>query len=194
MKKLYVGTILALILLFAPTAFAQSPCGSVCQAYYPCDYACDLCVGDPGLWEVGGGCWGEIQSGTCGDIGQCGWEGPCEPEWDYDESAAYQGVQPQFEYDPCDEEWQYNPATQQYEYMDVCDWNNPYKCTVYGIFRWVRHQNNCSGSPSSETFCLYNNNGSQQYIDRYPGYWDYECCNDSNMWDCQTSFPQCPNL
>jgi hypothetical protein len=72
MKKVYVGVVLALTLLFAQAASGQSPCGGVCQAYYPCDYPCDLCVGDPGLW-VDGGCWGEIVAATCGDIGQCGW-------------------------------------------------------------------------------------------------------------------------
>ena len=77
MKKLCVGVFLALALLFAQTASAE-PCG-LCQAYYPCDWPCEHCAegrGGPGLWEIGGGCWGEIVSGTCGDIGQCGWD-PC---------------------------------------------------------------------------------------------------------------------
>lgn len=77
MKKLCVGVFLALALLFAQTASAES-CG-LCQAYYPCDWPCEHCVegmGGPGLWEIGGGCWGEVVSGTCGDLGQCGWD-PC---------------------------------------------------------------------------------------------------------------------
>jgi hypothetical protein len=72
MKKLCVGVLLVLALFFAQTAYAE-PCG-LCQAYYPCYWPCEHCVegnGGPGLWEIGGGCWGEIVGGTCGDIGQC---------------------------------------------------------------------------------------------------------------------------
>jgi len=72
MKKLCVGVVFALALLFAQTA-AADPCG-LCQAYYPCWWPCEHCVegnGGPGLWEIDGGCWGEVVSGTCGDIGQC---------------------------------------------------------------------------------------------------------------------------
>jgi hypothetical protein len=76
MKKLCTGIVLTSALLFARTAAAQNPCTVVCQPEYPCGYSCDLCVGDPGLWEnLGEGqysCWGEMISGTCGDIGQCG--------------------------------------------------------------------------------------------------------------------------
>lgn len=192
MKKLCVGSVLAFaLLLLALPASAQTPCGAVCQAYYPCDYACDLCVGDPGLWEDGGGCWGEIVSGTCGDIGQCGYV-PCTPEWQYDE-ISYQGVKPQFDYVPCEWQFGWNPATQRYEWFETCDWFNPYKCTVYGVHRFVRHQENCDPD-SSETFCLLNNNGSQRYIGRYgfPSAW--ECCNDSYEWNCTDWFPQCPNF
>jgi hypothetical protein len=191
MRKLCACFGFMLSLLFAQAASAQSPCGGVCQAYYPCDYACDLCVGDPGLWEDGH-CWGDMIQGTCGDIGQCGWQ-PCNPNWVYDQSGAYQGVIPQFEYDPCDWEVQWNPETSQWEWVEVCDYNNPYECTVYGVLRYVRHQDNCSPA-SSETFCLLNNNGSQQFVGRYPGPWESACCWDSNMWGCTTSYPQCPNF
>lgn len=74
MKKLCVGLLLALGLLFAQTASAE-PCG-LCQAYYPCSWSCEHCVagfGGPGLWTFDGYCWGEVVEGTCGDIGQCGW-------------------------------------------------------------------------------------------------------------------------
>lgn len=192
MKKLSLGIALALalILVFPSTVSAQNPCGGICQAYYPCDYPCDLCVGDPGLWD-GSYCWGEMVSGTCGDIGQCGWQ-PCTPQWSYDEWASYQGVKPEFSWDPCYWDWQWNPATG-WEYVEICDYNNPYKCTVYGIHRYVRHQDNCPPS-SSETFCLLNNNGSERFIGRYPAPWGWQCCNDANVWDCYEDFPQCPNL
>lgn len=77
MKKLCVGLFFALALLCAQTASAE-PCG-LCQAYYPCDWSCEHCVRGPegpGFWFEGGYCWGEVVSGTCGDIGQCGWN-PC---------------------------------------------------------------------------------------------------------------------
>lgn len=188
MKKVYAGTVLSLALLLAPQlAFAQNPCGAVCQAYYPCDYPCDLCVGDPGLWEEGGGCWGEIVSGTCGDIGQCGWEPPpiCTPQWQWDEYATYQGSTPYFTWDPvC--WWQGS------EY--VCDYDNPYRCTIYGVFRFSRHQDNCTPA-SSETYCLIDNSGFGQYVDHYPNTWyDWLCCIEANVWDCNTSYPQCPNM
>lgn len=185
MKKLYAGTVLALALLFAPQmASAQNPCGAVCQAYYPCDYACDLCVGDPGLWEEGGGCWGEIVSGTCGDIGQCGWEPPptCTPEWIYDE-VSYQGAKPEFTWDPC--EWRVNPQTGGWE--QNCNYYEPYKCSVSTVYRISRHQNNCNPS-SSQTFCEY---GWPQYIGRYATSGDWRCCWDANLWNCTDWFPQC---
>ena len=72
MKKLCVGVVLASALLFAQSALAD-PCG-LCQAYYPCWWPCQHCVegnGGPGLWEIDGGCWGVVEEGTCGDIGQC---------------------------------------------------------------------------------------------------------------------------
>ncbi len=72
MKKLCVGVIVGVAFLLAQAASAE-PCG-LCQAYYPCWWTCEHCVegrGGPGLWEYGGGCWGEIVSGTCGDTGQC---------------------------------------------------------------------------------------------------------------------------
>jgi hypothetical protein len=72
MKKLCVGVLLASAWLFAQRASAE-PCG-LCQAYYPCSWPCEHCVESregPGLWVDGGYCWGEIVSGTCGDIGQC---------------------------------------------------------------------------------------------------------------------------
>ncbi|HYG65203.1 MAG TPA: hypothetical protein VEL74_21660 [Thermoanaerobaculia bacterium] len=186
MKKLYVGTVLTLALLFAPQmASAQTPCTAVCQAHYPCDYSCDLCVGDPGLWEDGSGCWGEIVSGTCGDIGQCGWVQPptCTPNWIYDE-ISHQGAIPELTWDPvC--EWQWNhPSGPQY----VCDYDKPFKCTVYGVNKYVRHQDNCSPS-SSQTFCGY---AWQSYVGHYSNSWStWECCLDSYEWNCTTSFPQC---
>lgn len=72
MKKLCVGVFLASALLFAPSAFAE-PCG-LCQAYYPCSWSCEHCVessSGPGLWIDGGGCWGDVVPGTCGDTGNC---------------------------------------------------------------------------------------------------------------------------
>lgn len=72
MKKLCVGVLFAMALLFAQTASA-SPCG-LCQAYYPCSWACEHCypgMGGPGYWTVDGYCWGDEVQGTCGDIGQC---------------------------------------------------------------------------------------------------------------------------
>jgi hypothetical protein len=186
MRKLYAGTVLTLALLFAPQAtFAQSPCWGVCQSYYPCDYACDLCEGDPGLWEEGGGCWGEIVSATCGDIGQCGWEPPpvCTPNWIYDE-VSYQGAKPEFTWEPlC--EWRWNPDV---GWEHVCDNSRPYKCTVYGLQRYVRHQNNCE-PPSSQTYCGY---VSQRYIGHYSHPWESDCCFDAMEWNCTTWFPQCP--
>ena len=182
MKKWYAVPVFLLAMLFALPASAQSPCWGICQAYYPCDYPCDLCEGDPGLWE-GSYCWGEIRSTTCGEIGQCGYV-PCEPNWVHDEWATFQGVRPEFDYDPrC--EW----VGQNY----VCDYANPYKCTVNGVFRFVRHQDNCPYQTSSETFCLINNNG-QPPTGWYPGYWPDQCCWDSNQYGCSTYFPQCPNL
>jgi hypothetical protein len=71
MKKLCVGVLLALALLSAQAAFAD-PCG-LCQAYYPCSWSCEHCVGiggRPALW-IDGNCTGEVVSGTCGDVGQC---------------------------------------------------------------------------------------------------------------------------
>jgi len=71
MKKLCVGILLASALLFAQTASAE-PCG-LCQAYYPCWWSCEHCrpgLGGPGYW-YDGYCMGDIESGTCGDIGQC---------------------------------------------------------------------------------------------------------------------------
>lgn len=70
-KTLFVGVLLASALLFAPTASAD-PCG-LCQAYYPCWWPCEHCVGiggRPALW-IDGNCMGEVVSGTCGDVGQC---------------------------------------------------------------------------------------------------------------------------
>lgn len=190
MKKLYVVTVLMGALLFASrTASAQTPCTAVCQAYYPCDYSCDLCVGDPGLWEEGGGCWGEIVSGTCGDIGQCGVEPPCQPNWIYDQ-ISYQGARPEFTYEPrCDWEWDHHSQSYQY----VCDYSKPYKCTVYGVSKYVRRQNNCPSLPSSQTFCGWS---SQQYVDHYQWPWqDWDCCYDSNTWNCTTApFPECPGF
>jgi hypothetical protein len=80
MKKLCVGVLFALALLFAQTASAE-PCG-LCQSYYPCTWACEHCVRGlegPGYW-VDGYCWGEVVYGTCGDIGQCG-ANPCTSTW-----------------------------------------------------------------------------------------------------------------
>lgn len=94
MKKLCAGVLFAFALLFAQTASAD-PCG-LCQAYYPCDWICEHCVeglGGPGLWEYGGGCWGEVVSGTCGDIGQCGWE-PCTSTWSNQPGADDKAVNP----------------------------------------------------------------------------------------------------
>lgn len=75
MKKLCVGVLLASALLFAQTASAE-PCG-LCQAYYPCSWSCEHCrpgMGGPGFWTFDGYCWGDIEYGTCGDIGQCSGE------------------------------------------------------------------------------------------------------------------------
>lgn len=185
MKKLSIGPVLLLALLFAPSLFAQSPCGAVCQAYYPCDYACDLCVGDPGLWEIGGGCWGEIVQGTCGDIGQCGYV-PCYPQWVYDDGGSYQGAAPFWDYDPC--EWVFQNG----QWEQVCDYNNAWKCTVYAVLHFDRHQTNCPPA-SEEEFCLINN-GSTLYSGKYPAPWDSVCCSDSNYYNCTTYFPQCPNF
>lgn len=66
MKKLCVGVLFASALLFAQTASAE-PCG-LCQAYYPCYWPCERCVGG---WWYDGYCTGEVVEGTCGDIGQC---------------------------------------------------------------------------------------------------------------------------
>ena len=66
MKKLCVGVVLASALLFAQTASAE-PCG-LCQAYYPCYWACEHCTG---RWTFDGYCMGEVIEGTCGDTGQC---------------------------------------------------------------------------------------------------------------------------
>ena len=70
-KTLCLGVLLASALLFAPSASAD-PCG-LCQAYYPCSWPCEHCVGiggRPALW-IDGNCMGEVVSGTCGDVGQC---------------------------------------------------------------------------------------------------------------------------
>lgn len=185
MKKLCAGLVLLLALMFAPNLSAQSPCGQVCQAYYPCDYACDLCVGDPGLWEIGGGCWGEIVQGTCGDIGQCGYvpEPTCPPQWVYDDPGSYQGSTPEMVWDPrC--QWVFRDGQWVYE----CDYDNPWKCTVYDIFRVSRHQDNCY-PPSSQTFCSA---GYSEVIGYYPAPWEWACCADSNRWNCGFYFPQCP--
>ncbi|MDX1999368.1 MAG: hypothetical protein SF066_16740 [Thermoanaerobaculia bacterium] len=76
MKQAFFGVVVLLALVGAP-ALSAEPCG-LCQAFYPCDWSCEHCVessAGPGLWEYGGGCWGEIVAGTCGDTGQCGWTG-----------------------------------------------------------------------------------------------------------------------
>jgi hypothetical protein len=190
MKKWYGAVIFVLAMLVVLPASAQSPCGGVCQAYYPCDYPCDVCEGDPGLWEDGH-CWGEMRSTTCGEIGQCGWTPPpdCVPDWTYDQAWAYQGAIPELQYDPrCD--WVYQNG----EWTYVCDNANPWKCTVYDVYRFVRHQQNCPDKPPSETFCLRDNGGSQQTVGWYPGYWPDQCCWDSNRYGCTTYFPQCPNF
>jgi hypothetical protein len=88
MKKLCVGLLFGLALLFAQTASAE-PCG-LCQAYYPCSWACEHCSG---MWTFDGYCMGEVYEGTCGDTGQCrGYlaaNTSCDP-------AADQGAQPLF--------------------------------------------------------------------------------------------------
>ena len=100
MKKLCVGIVLTVMLLFAQMSAAQppqtatappqttavsgNPCGSVCLSSFPCDYTCDLCVGDPGVWEDGN-CYGEMISATCGDISICDpnyYNPPCQPNWE----------------------------------------------------------------------------------------------------------------
>lgn len=100
MKKLCLGVLsLALVLLSAGAASAE-PCG-LCQAFYPCDRPCQHCVegnGGPGLWEIDGGCWGEIVEGTCGDTGNCG-APPCISTWTpgtavEEEIAPEQDVEP----------------------------------------------------------------------------------------------------
>ncbi len=182
MKYWYAAPVFVLAMLFALPVSAQSPCWGVCQAYYPCDYPCDLCEGDPGLWE-GSHCWGEIRSTTCGEIGQCGWT-PCEPQWEYDEWATYQGTTPDLQYDPrC--EWVYQ--NEQWNY--VCDYNNPWKCTLADVYRFVRHQDNCPPS-SSQTYCSIDTSGRQP-TGWYPGYWPEQCCWDANRYDCSTYYPQC---
>ena len=181
MKKSFFGLLFVLAVLSAWPASAQSPCWGVCQAYYPCDYPCDLCEGDPGLWE-GSHCWGTIVPATCGDIGQCGYV-PCEPQWTYSQWAAYQGVTPVFQFEPC--EW----VVVNGQWVEVCDWQNPYKCSVNPVYRFVRHQTNCEYQPSSQTFCEVD--GFGRYIGRYGGYWDSACCWDANQYDCYTYFPQC---
>lgn len=182
MKRLCLGVLLALVLLSAQTISAQTPCTLVCQPEYPCDYSCDLCVGDPGLWEVGGGCWGDIVEGTCGDIGQCGAEPNCNEDWTYDDPGSYQGAEPEIYWDPYCEfqggQW-------------VCDYENPWKCTVSDVYRYSLH--NACDPPSYVTYC---GTGFPDVI----GYYSYssaewECCWDANRWNCGTGYyPQCPNF
>ena len=74
MKKLCVGVVLGLALLFAQNASAD-PCG-LCHSYYPCHWTCEDCVpawGQPGLWDYDGFCWGEIVQTTCGEFYQWSW-------------------------------------------------------------------------------------------------------------------------
>lgn len=75
MKIPRLGALWLLLLAIAPIASAD-PCGS-CQAFYPCELSCELCVegrGGPGLW-MDGSCWGEIAISTCGESGQCDRQG-----------------------------------------------------------------------------------------------------------------------
>lgn len=93
MKKLCVGVLSVFALLFAQTAFAE-PCG-LCQAYYPCDWACEHCArgpNGPGMW-VDGSCWGDVIYGTCGDINQCGWQPQTSTQ--YDEPVVGQSINPE---------------------------------------------------------------------------------------------------
>lgn len=74
MKKLCVGVMLGLALLFAQKASA-APCG-LCSSNYPCHWACEDCVpgrGTPGLWDLDGYCWGDIVETTCGEFYQWSW-------------------------------------------------------------------------------------------------------------------------
>ena len=103
MKALTSGVILALLLIFAPPASAQNACTLVCWMYGSCDYTCDLCVGDPGLW-YDGACWGDLTQGTCGDIGVCGQSYPSNdinpapiPEYGHDDDED--GIDDHTEYD-----------------------------------------------------------------------------------------------
>jgi hypothetical protein len=74
MKKLCIGVVLGLALLFAQKASA-SPCG-LCSSNYPCNWSCEDCTGTPGLWTEDGGCWGEIVETTCGEFYGWSWCGP----------------------------------------------------------------------------------------------------------------------
>jgi len=74
MKKLCVGVVLGLALLFAQKASAM-PCGLCSYGYHPCGWTCENCVpsrGGPGLWIEDGYCWGEIVETTCGEAQQWG--------------------------------------------------------------------------------------------------------------------------
>lgn len=72
MKKLCVGVLLGLALLFAQTVSA-APC-TICSPYDTCDRMCEHCypgLGGPGWWYADETCWGDMVVGSCGDYGPC---------------------------------------------------------------------------------------------------------------------------